>query len=99
MCSLWVWANRLVIIIKLGTLGWYSVLQGEAYAAVPGRSGTVMAINSLTGPIVGGILWFIGWMAAQAGLPAAMWLLLVGPVSLALFVPRAVKIANTQEVD
>jgi hypothetical protein len=27
-------------------------------------------------------------VAAQAGLPAAMWLLLLGPVCLVLFVPR-----------
>jgi FSR family fosmidomycin resistance protein-like MFS transporter len=92
-----VWAKvALVILIKLGTVGWYSVLQGEAYAAEPGRSGTVMAVNSLVGPIGGAMIWFIGWVAGKAGLPTAMWLLLVGPVCLALFVPRAVKISNAQ---
>jgi FSR family fosmidomycin resistance protein-like MFS transporter len=96
----WIWAKiALVIIIKLSTLGWYSVLQGEAYATVPGRSGTVMAINSLVGPVSGAIIWFVGWVAARAGLPAAMWLLLVGPVSLALFVPRALKNAHTEQAN
>jgi len=85
----WVWAKiGLIILIKLVTLGWYEVLQGESYAAAPGRSGTVMAIHSVVGVFGGGIAWLVGWVAAQAGLPAAMWLLLLGPVCLVLFVPR-----------
>jgi FSR family fosmidomycin resistance protein-like MFS transporter len=85
----WAWAKiGLIILIKLVTLGWYEVLQGESYAAVPGRSGTVMAIHSVVGVFGGGIAWLVGWVAAQAGLPAAMWLLLLGPVCLVLFVPR-----------
>jgi FSR family fosmidomycin resistance protein-like MFS transporter len=85
----WAWAKiGLMLLIRLVTLGWYEVLQGEAYAAAPGRSGTVMAINSLAGVAGGGMAWLVGWVAAQAGLPAAMWLLLLGPVCLVLFVPR-----------
>jgi FSR family fosmidomycin resistance protein-like MFS transporter len=68
-------------------MGWYQVLQGEAYATVPGRSGTVMAIGSLAGLVGGALVWLVGWVAGQAGLQAAMWLLLLGPVSLALFTP------------
>jgi FSR family fosmidomycin resistance protein-like MFS transporter len=78
----------LVVIIRLSTYGWYEVLQGEAYAAVPGRSGTVMAIGSMAGLAGGVIAWLIGWIAGQVGLVAAMWLLLLGPVSLVVFVPR-----------
>jgi len=85
----WLWAKiSLIIVIKLVTLGWYEVLQGEAFAAVPGRSGTVMAINSVIGALAGGISFIIGLVAARAGLPAAMWILLAGPVCLVLFVPR-----------
>ena len=79
----------LILLIKLVTLGWYEVLQGEAFATIPGRSGTVMATNSIIGVLGGGISFFIGWVAAHAGLPAAMWILLIGPISLVLFVPRA----------
>src|SRR4030067_1781676 len=32
----------LMILLRFSTLGWYPVLQGEAYASAPGRSGTVM---------------------------------------------------------
>jgi FSR family fosmidomycin resistance protein-like MFS transporter len=85
----WLWAKiGLIILIKLVTLGWYEVLQGEAFATLPGYSGTVMATNSLIGLLGGGISFFIGWVAAQAGLPAAMWLLLAGPICLVLFVPK-----------
>jgi FSR family fosmidomycin resistance protein-like MFS transporter len=85
----WLWVKLgLIILIKLVILGWYEVLQGEAFATVPGRSGTVMAINSVIGVLGGGISFFIGWVAAKAGLPAAMWILLAGPICLVLFVPR-----------
>jgi FSR family fosmidomycin resistance protein-like MFS transporter len=87
----WLWVKiGLIILIKLVTLGWYEVLQGEAFATVPGRSGTVMAINSVIGVLGGCISFFVGWVAAQAGLPAAMWILLFGPISLVLFVPRQI---------
>ncbi|MFZ6027229.1 MAG: MFS transporter [Chloroflexota bacterium] len=80
----------LVLLVKLCTLGWYSVMEGESFAAVPGRSGTVKAIGSLSGLLVGALIGFLGWFAEQAGLQAMMWLLLAGPLALLLFVPRPV---------
>jgi len=78
----------LMVGVRFSTIGWYQVLQGEAYAAVPGRSGTVMAITSAAGLIGGVIVWIVGIVANQAGLQAAMWLLLAAPVALVIFVPR-----------
>lgn len=84
----WLWAKiSLIVVIKLVTLGWYEVLQGEAFGEAPGRSGTVMAINSIFGLLGGGIAFLIGWVAARAGLQAALWILLAGPISLVLFIP------------
>jgi MFS transporter, FSR family, fosmidomycin resistance protein len=80
----------LVLLVKLCTLGWYSVMEGEAFAAAPGRSGTVKAIGSLSGLLVGALIGFLGWFAESAGLQAMMWLLLAGPLALVLFVPRPV---------
>jgi MFS transporter, FSR family, fosmidomycin resistance protein len=77
----------LIILIRLVTIGWYEVLQREAFASSPGRSGTVMAINSVIGMLGGAIAFLIGWVAARAGLQAALWILLAGPLSLVLFVP------------
>ena len=79
----------LLVMMPFTTMGWYPVLQGEAYAAVPGKSGTVMAVSSLAGFAGGAMIWLIGWVAGQAGLSIAMWLLLIGPVSLVLFVHPA----------
>ena len=84
----WLWVKIiLAIMIRSSTIGWYQVLQGEAYASVPGNSGTVMAIGSLAGLAGGVMTWFIGWFAATTNLSTAMWLLLAGPISLVLFVP------------
>jgi FSR family fosmidomycin resistance protein-like MFS transporter len=78
----------LALIVRLATLGWYPVLEGEAYAAALGRSGTMKAVQSLGGLAGGAIAGLIGWVAGLAGLQTAMWLLLLGPIILALFVPR-----------
>jgi FSR family fosmidomycin resistance protein-like MFS transporter len=81
----------LLLVLRFSTLGWYPVLQGEAYAVAPGRSGSVLALGTLSGVLGSGLVWLVGWMASRAGLPAAMWLLLFGPLSLALFVPKSDK--------
>jgi len=87
-----VWAKVILMVgVRFSTIGWYPVLQGEAYAAVLGRSGTVMAITSAAGLIGGILVWIIGIVANQAGLSNAMWLLLVAPLALALFVPRPIR--------
>jgi FSR family fosmidomycin resistance protein-like MFS transporter len=84
----------LMILVRLSTMGWYQVLSGELYASARGRSGTVSAISSLTSLLGGGMAWLVGWIASQAGLPAAMWLLLIGPLSLAVLTPRDEKIRS-----
>lgn len=78
----------LLVLVRAATIGWYQVLQGEAYASAPGRSGTVMALGSLGGLLGGALVWATGWIANQAGLTVAMWLLLAGPVGLVLLVPK-----------
>jgi MFS transporter, FSR family, fosmidomycin resistance protein len=85
----------LLFVIRLATLGWYSVMKGEAYASHPGRSGVVMAVSSLAGLFGGGMTWFIGWFAGWFGLSSAMWLLLIGPSCLFLFIPRQPVMPNT----
>ena len=91
------WAKiLLILVIKFTTLGWYSVLQGEVYASAPGRSGTVAAIMSLSG-ILGAIFpWLIGWSAGRLGLASAMWILLLGPICLILFVPLPVRSSTSK---
>lgn len=77
----------LVLLLPLARLGWWPILEGEAYASAPGRSGTVNAIGSLVGLVGSLFFWSVGWFASKVGLQHAMWLLLLGPISLLLWVP------------
>ncbi|MBD2126517.1 MFS transporter [Microcoleus sp. ZQ-A2] len=75
---------KLIILGFLGFLnaGWYSILQGRLYTAMPGQSGTVMTLNNLAG-FVGGLAPFVlGWVAQHYGLQQTMWMLLVAPIAL-----------------
>jgi FSR family fosmidomycin resistance protein-like MFS transporter len=81
---------KLVLLGLLGFFnsGWYSILQGQVYSAMPGQSGTVMTVHNFFG-VVGGLLPLsIGLAAEHFGLGAAMWLLLLGPLALLVGLPR-----------
>jgi FSR family fosmidomycin resistance protein-like MFS transporter len=84
----------LLVLVGVGRLGWYAVLQAEAYATLPDRSGTVMAVNALTAFAGGAVSAGLGLAAERMGLGGAMWLLLAGPIALLLFVPEARSRAN-----
>lgn len=84
---------KFIIIALVGFFnsGAYAILQGQLYSAMPGQSGTVMALNNVGG-LVGNLFPFIiGLLAQQFGLGAAMWFLLLGPLVLLLGIPRSVK--------
>ena len=70
-------------LMGLGNSGWYAILQAQLYSALPGRSGTAMAANSVFGLVGGAIPVLLGWVAQTAGLPVALWLLLLGLVAMA----------------
>jgi FSR family fosmidomycin resistance protein-like MFS transporter len=75
---------KLIVLGFLGFLnaGWYSILQGRLYTAMPGQRGTVMTLNNLAG-FVGGLAPFVlGWVAQQYGLQPTMWMLLAAPIAL-----------------
>jgi FSR family fosmidomycin resistance protein-like MFS transporter len=62
--------------------GWYSILQGQLYTAMPGQSGTVMTLNSLFGLFGGLTPLALGFVAQQYGLQNTMWMLLAAPFAL-----------------
>jgi len=83
------WAKLAVLaLMGLCNAGWYAILQGQLYSTMPGQSGTVMAITSAFGLLVGAVPTLFGWIANEAGLPVTMWLLLLGPVALLIGLPR-----------
>ena len=75
-------------LLGFGNAGWYSIPQAQMYKEMPGRSGTVMAVNDVTSLVSGLVPLGIGLAARTWGLGAAMWLLLAGPVALLVGIPR-----------
>ena len=83
-------AIKFVLLGLLGFFnsGWYSVLMGHLYSAMPGQSATVMTVGNLFGWVGKLIPLGVGLAAQQWGLEAAMWILLAGPVALLVGLPR-----------
>lgn len=90
---------KLVILGLLGLLnaGWYAILQAQLYTALPGQSGTALAVANLAGLVGSLIPLGLGVVAQHVSLQAAMWLLVAGPLALALGLPRA--LSHTAEAN
>jgi FSR family fosmidomycin resistance protein-like MFS transporter len=81
---------KFVLLGLLGffNAGWYAILQGRLYSAMPGQSGAVMTVGNVFG-LVGGLLPLgLGLVAERFDLRVTMWLLLLGPVALMVGLPR-----------
>lgn len=95
-------ATKLVLIGLLGLLnaGWYAILQAQLYGQLPGQSGSVMALSTISGLVGSTIPLGVGLVASAYGLQVAFWLLLAGPVALLLGLPRGnVKLLPPGEED
>ncbi|WP_442891800.1 MFS transporter [Aggregatilinea sp.] len=81
---------KIVLLGLMGVLnaGWYAILQAKLYDALPGRSGTALAVGNFAGLVGGLIPLGLGLAAQAAGLGATMWLLLAGPLALLIGLPR-----------
>jgi predicted MFS family arabinose efflux permease len=82
------WAGAALFLIGLGTSGWYPIAKAAAYAILPGRTGTVLAILGVTAPIEAALPALIGAIATRLGLPAAIGLLSLAPAGVLLLAPR-----------
>ena len=83
--------SKLTLLGALGLLnaGWYAILQAQLYGSLPGRSGAALALGNVAGLLGGLFPLLLGALAARFGLGAAMWGLLLGPLSLLWGLPRA----------
>lgn len=77
-----------IIFVNIFNTGWYPILKGRLYSALPGQSASIMAIESVTTPISKLLPLIIGLLADQVGLGNAIWLLLLGPLALMIGLPR-----------
>lgn len=81
---------KLVLLGLLGFFnsGWYAILKANLFSSLPGKSGSVQALDNVSG-LFGKLIPFGMGLAAQAfGLGVAIWLLLAGPVVLLIGLPR-----------
>ena len=81
---------KLLVLCLLGfaNAGWYSILKAQLYKTMPGQSGTVLATANIAG-LVGALTPLgLGIIAGRYGLPAAMWLMLLGPIALLCALPK-----------
>jgi FSR family fosmidomycin resistance protein-like MFS transporter len=83
-----------IVFVNIFNTGWYPVLQGRLYSALPGQSASLMAIGSVTAPLSKLFPFLIGLLADQFGLGAAVWILLAGPIALLIGLPRNTKHAT-----
>jgi MFS transporter, FSR family, fosmidomycin resistance protein len=76
--------TKLFILGLLGLFnaGWYSILKGQLYTAMPGKSGAVLTLSNLFGLVGGLIPLVLGWLAQHYGLGSTMWLLIAAPIVL-----------------
>lgn len=73
---------KLILIGLVGLLnaGWYAILKAQMYGALPGQSGTVLAVDSIFGFVEKLVPLGVGLLAATFGLSQALWVLWLGPL-------------------
>jgi FSR family fosmidomycin resistance protein-like MFS transporter len=84
------YGTKLVLVGLLGLLnsGWYAIPKSRLYASLPGRSGAAVAVGGIGGLLGACVPLVLGFVAGSAGLGATMWILLLAPVALLVWVPR-----------
>jgi FSR family fosmidomycin resistance protein-like MFS transporter len=78
-------------LLGLSSAGWYPILKAQLYSAMPGQSGTVLAVGNVFGLVGGLIPLGLGLIAERYDLTVTMWLLLLGPVALLIGIPKRVE--------
>lgn len=84
-----------IVFVNILNTGWYPILKGSLYSALPGQSASIMAIEAVTTPVAKLLPLFVGLLADKFGLGIAIWLLLLGPLALMIGLPRKNLIPRT----
>jgi hypothetical protein len=64
------------------------VASSRLYEAVDGRGGSVFALGTVAGTTGGLLPLLIGLVAGAAGLGVALWIPLLAPIALLIWLPR-----------
>ena len=82
-------AAKLALLVVLGLLGagWYALPKAALYDALPGRSGTAVAVGGAGGILGACVPAALGAIAGGVGLGPTMWLLVIAPVALLVGLP------------
>ncbi|MBI5035216.1 MAG: MFS transporter [Chloroflexi bacterium] len=84
-----VWLKFVLIgVIAFATTGWYPILRGKTYAALPGQSGVIVSVTALGNVSSVFVPVIVGRLADMFGLEWAMWIFLLGPISLIVGLPK-----------
>ncbi len=80
---------KFVVLAVLGLLnsGRYALPKAGLYGALPGRSGTAVAVAGLGGLVGSAVPALLGFLAQGLGLAATMWILVLAPLALVAGVP------------
>lgn len=74
-------------IVGILTSGWYSVANARLYEALPGRSGTAVALSSAAAVFHALLPLAVALLAGRFGLGRALWVCLLAPTVLLALVP------------
>lgn len=78
-----------LFLTGLGAAPWYPIAKAQAYTLLPGRSGTIGALQSLFTPFEIAAPLLIGLVAERWGIQAGVGVLLVAPILVLLVRPRS----------
>jgi MFS transporter, FSR family, fosmidomycin resistance protein len=75
---------KLALAAVLGLLnsGWYAIPKARLYEALPGQSGTAVAVGGVGSLAGAAVPLVLGLVAASVGLGATMWILALAPLAL-----------------
>ena len=85
-------------IVSLGSACLYPIVEAQAYARLPGRSGMMRFISSLGQPFEIVLPALVGFVAGRFGLLAGLALLGSAPVFFLLLAPRSERSSNAQPI-
>lgn len=84
----WALALPALLLTGLGASPWYTVAQAQALKSLPGRSGTVGALQAIFAPIEIVAPLLIGLVAERWGIQAGIVVFLIAPILVLLVRPR-----------